>query len=128
MNQLAAAGLADSVTFMSLNVFGRTLGPGNADGRQHNENHQVSIAIGKPFRGGVIGGVIPVGKDFGARTWIRRPASLCRWRHHGERYARLVRPHHAHGGGGRPRGRRCTSHLGQGDCVVARLKLDRLFR
>jgi len=68
MKQLAAAGLADSVTFMSLNVFGRTLGPGNTDGRQHNENHQVSIAIGKPFRGGVIGGVIPVGKDFGAQN------------------------------------------------------------
>jgi len=68
MTQLAAAGLADSVTFMSLNVFGRTLGPGNTDGRQHNENHQVSIAIGKPFRGGVVGGVIPVGKDFGAQN------------------------------------------------------------
>ena len=27
---------------MSLNVFGRTLGPGNTDGRQHNPNHQVS--------------------------------------------------------------------------------------
>lgn len=66
MSQLAAAGLQDQVTFMSLNVFGRTLGPGNADGRQHNPNHQVSIAIGKPFRGGVIGGVAPVGKDYGA--------------------------------------------------------------
>jgi Protein of unknown function (DUF1501) len=68
MQQLAAAGLADSVTFMSLNVFGRTLGPGNTDGRQHNENHQVSITIGKPFRGGVIGGVGPVGKDYGAQS------------------------------------------------------------
>jgi hypothetical protein len=66
MQQLAAAGLADSVTFMSLNVFGRTLGPANTDGRQHNENHQVSITIGKPFRGGVIGGVGPVQKDYGA--------------------------------------------------------------
>jgi hypothetical protein len=66
MAQLASAGLADSVTFASLNVFGRTLGPGNTDGRQHNENHQVSITIGKPFVGGVIGGVGPVGKDFGA--------------------------------------------------------------
>src|SRR5262249_56982336 len=48
------------------NVFGRTLGPTNTDGRQHNPNHQVSIAIGKPFTGGVIGGVGPVGNDFGA--------------------------------------------------------------
>src|SRR2546430_9734238 len=52
MQQLAAAGLSDSVAFMSLNVFGRTIGPTNTDGRQHNENHQVSITIGKPFRGG----------------------------------------------------------------------------
>jgi hypothetical protein len=66
MQQLAAAGLSDSVTFMSLNVFGRTLGPANTDGRQHNENHQVSITIGKPFVGGVIGGVGPVQKDYGA--------------------------------------------------------------
>jgi hypothetical protein len=66
MAQLATAGLADAVTFASLNVFGRTLGPGNTDGRQHNENHQVSMTIGKPFAGGVIGAVGPVGKDYGA--------------------------------------------------------------
>jgi hypothetical protein len=66
MQQLAAAGLTDSVTFMSLNVFGRTLGPTNTDGRQHNGNHQVSLTIGKPFRGGVIGGVAPVQNDYGA--------------------------------------------------------------
>ena len=66
MAQLASAGLQDQVTFLSLNVFGRTLGPANTDGRQHNENHQVSIAIGKPFRGGVIGGVGPVAGDYGA--------------------------------------------------------------
>ena len=61
MSQLATAGLADKVTFLSLNVFGRTLGPANVDGRNHNPNHQVSIAIGKPWKGGVIGGVAPVG-------------------------------------------------------------------
>jgi hypothetical protein len=66
MQQLAAAGLSDRVTLLSLNVFGRTLGPGNTDGRQHNANHQVSIAIGKPFAGGVIGGVGPSGGDYGA--------------------------------------------------------------
>ena len=65
MAALASAGLSDQVTFASLNVFGRTLGPGNADGRQHNPNHQVSIAIGKPLKGGVIGAVAPVGKDYG---------------------------------------------------------------
>lgn len=66
MSQLAAAGLSDQVTFLSLNVFGRTLGPSTADGRNHNENHQVSIAIGKPWKGGVIGGVAPVAGDYGA--------------------------------------------------------------
>ena len=66
MQALQAAGLQDQVTFMSLNVFGRTIGPGNTDGRQHNPNHQVSITIGKPFKGGVIGGVAPVRTDYGA--------------------------------------------------------------
>jgi hypothetical protein len=66
VQQLAAAGLQDRVTLMTLNVFGRTLGPGNTDGRQHNGNHQVSVCIGKPFRGGVIGAVAPVGTDYGA--------------------------------------------------------------
>ncbi len=66
MQQLQAAGLQDKVTFVSLNVFGRTIGPGNTDGRQHNLNHQVSISIGKPFKGGVVGGVTPVLNDYGA--------------------------------------------------------------
>jgi hypothetical protein len=66
LSQLQAAGLGDRVSFVSLNVFGRTLGPGNTDGRQHNENHQVSLSIGSPFRGGVMGGVAPVAGDYGA--------------------------------------------------------------
>ncbi len=64
--QLKTAGLEDQVSFVSLNVFGRTLGPTNTDGRQHNSNHQASLAIGKPFRGGIIGGLAPVGSDYGA--------------------------------------------------------------
>jgi hypothetical protein len=66
MAQLDSLGLADRVTFVSLNVFGRTLGAGSLTGRQHNANHQVSIAIGNQFASGVIGGVGPVGADFGA--------------------------------------------------------------
>ncbi len=70
MAQLQTAGLQDKVTFMSLNVFGRTLmgngGVSAANGRTHNPNHQVSLAIGAPFKGGVIGGVGPVGNDYGA--------------------------------------------------------------
>ncbi len=66
MAQLQTAGLQDQVTLMSLNVFGRTIGPGNTDGRQHNPNHQVSITNGKPFKGGVVGGVAPMMSDYGA--------------------------------------------------------------
>lgn len=66
MAQLASAGLADKVTFMTLNVFGRTLAKGDVEGRQHNGDHQVSLVIGKPFRGGVIGGVAPTKTDYGA--------------------------------------------------------------
>jgi len=62
---LQAAGLQDQVTFLSLNVFGRTLGPSNTDGRQHNPNHQVSIAIGKPFKSMIVGGIGPVEGDYG---------------------------------------------------------------
>jgi hypothetical protein len=69
MAQLASAGLADRVSFMSLNVFGRTLGPANTDGRQHNPNHQVSIAVGKPFRGGVVGGIAPSMGDYAAQPF-----------------------------------------------------------
>ncbi len=66
MSQLATAGLQDQVSLISLNVFGRTVGPANTDGRQHNPNHQVSLAIGKPFVGGIIGGVAPLAGDYGA--------------------------------------------------------------
>jgi hypothetical protein len=67
MSQLASAGLSDQVTFLSLNVFGRTLiAKTGASGRDHNPNHQASIAIGKPFKAGVIGGVTRVASDYGA--------------------------------------------------------------
>ena len=66
MQALSDASLADKTTFMSLNVFGRTLDQSHTNGRNHNELHQVSIAIGKPFKGGVVGGVGPVAPDFGA--------------------------------------------------------------
>src|SRR5207247_10375671 len=63
MRQLAAAGLEDRVTFATLNVFGRTLGPGNGNGRSHNGNHQVSLTTGGPFRGGVVRAGRPVHTD-----------------------------------------------------------------
>ena len=70
MAQLQSAGLQDKVTFMTLNVFGRTLmtngGGTAANGRTHNQNHQVSVTIGKPYKAGVVGGVAPVAGDYGA--------------------------------------------------------------
>jgi hypothetical protein len=76
MSQLQSAGLQDQVTFMTLNVFGRTLASNSgtsfasSPGRGHNPNHQVSITIGKPFKGGVVGACTPVpqaqGGDYGA--------------------------------------------------------------
>jgi hypothetical protein len=70
MAQLASAGLQDKVTFMTLNVFGRTLktngGAPATTGRNHNANHQVSVTIGAPFKAGVIGAVAPVAGDYGA--------------------------------------------------------------
>jgi hypothetical protein len=71
MSQLQAVSYQDKVSFLSLNVFGRTLlinAPGvpATNGRNHNPVHQVSLAIGKPFLGGVIGGVGRVGNDYGA--------------------------------------------------------------
>jgi hypothetical protein len=60
MAQLQSAGLTDKVSFLSLNVFGRTAGLNSAGGRDHNPIHQVSLTIGKPFKGGVIGAVGPV--------------------------------------------------------------------
>lgn len=55
-----AAGLTDRVTFVSLNVFGRT--PYDKDGRQHHDSHAVSLLIGANVRGGVIGGIAGKGQ------------------------------------------------------------------
>ncbi len=68
-SQLVAAGIQDSVSFLSLNVFGRTLAASTStNGRQHNENHHVAVMFGSGFQGGVIGGVEPVQGDFGAMS------------------------------------------------------------
>jgi hypothetical protein len=65
--------LQGKVSFISLNVFGRTMYLSNMNnglgGRNHNPNHQVSLAIGAPFKAGIIGGVAlmqPTTQDFGA--------------------------------------------------------------
>jgi len=63
MQALAANGLSDKVSFLSLNVFGRTMAAYNTQGRQHNQFHQMSLMIGKPFKGGVIGGLTAVDQN-----------------------------------------------------------------
>jgi hypothetical protein len=64
--ELTSQGLQDSVTFASLNVFGRTLLRNAGGGRNHNQNHHVMTLFGKHVRGGVIGGVERIDADFGA--------------------------------------------------------------
>ena len=76
--KLATAGLADKVTFLSLNVFGRTM-VGDSNGRDHNLNHSCAVMIGKGIRGGVVGGVAPKDGDYGAtaidaRTGVGSPS------------------------------------------------------
>jgi hypothetical protein len=66
-SQLVAANLQDSVSFLSFNVFGRTLHT-TGDGRDHNGDHNVSLMFGRGFRGGVIGGIETVGRDLGAQS------------------------------------------------------------
>ena len=56
--QLNAAGLQDRVTFATINVFGRT----------HHGDHHVAVLIGKPFKGGVVGGVEPADGDYRATS------------------------------------------------------------
>jgi Protein of unknown function (DUF1501) len=61
-SMLQTAGIQDNVSFMSLNVFGRTLG--RTDGRDHNSNHHCMVVIGKPFQGSVVGGIEPSGTNY----------------------------------------------------------------
>jgi len=59
IGKLQTYGLQDKVTFATLNVFGRTFETLN--GRGHNASHSVGLMIGKGFKGGVVGGIVPGG-------------------------------------------------------------------
>ena len=65
MNALTAAGLADKVTFATMNVFGRNLSGiakvTSRAGRDHYGNHSVMVLIGKNVKPGVYGGVVASG-------------------------------------------------------------------
>lgn len=57
MQGIASANLQEKVTFVMSNVFGRTMVNGyNANGRQHNDRHHVTVMIGPGINGSVIGG------------------------------------------------------------------------
>jgi hypothetical protein len=57
MQAIASANLQGKVTFVMSNVFGRTMVSGyNANGRQHNDRHHVTVMIGSNVKGSVIGG------------------------------------------------------------------------
>ena len=67
--QLNAAGLQDRVTFAMMNVFGRTLSAARyTNGRDHQGDHHVTVLIGKPFKGGVVGGLEPTNSDYRAMS------------------------------------------------------------
>jgi hypothetical protein len=65
LQKLGEFGLTDQVTFAMMNVFGRTLTL-RQQGRAHHADHHVSVLIGKGIRPGVVGGLAPLGPDFGA--------------------------------------------------------------
>lgn len=69
MQKLAELGLADKVTFATMNVFGRTLSPKDTNGRDHLGNHHVTVMMGKNVKGGVVGGLArnDKGADFKAQ-------------------------------------------------------------
>lgn len=68
MQKLTEMGLADRVTFASMNVFGRTLANKGLTGRDHLGNHHCTVISGKNVKGGVVGGVAknPNGGDYKA--------------------------------------------------------------
>jgi hypothetical protein len=70
LTRLQGLGLADRVTFVAMNVFGRTLALARkgVNGRDHLANHHCTVMIGKGLKGGVIGGVEPRAGDYAAQA------------------------------------------------------------
>ncbi len=66
MQRLGAAKLSDRVTFVMMNVFGRSLNRPMRMGRDHLGTHHCTVISGKRVRGSVIGGVMKSGSDYAA--------------------------------------------------------------
>jgi hypothetical protein len=64
LTMLQTAGIQDQVTFAAYNVFGRTLKKNGVAGRDHWGSHHATVMIGKPIRGGVVGGLEPKSSDY----------------------------------------------------------------
>lgn len=65
----AAPGMADKISFMAMNVFGRTMSAAHkTDGRDHHGDHHCSIMIGSGFKGSVIGGIEAANNDYRAQS------------------------------------------------------------
>jgi hypothetical protein len=75
MQAIASANMQDQITFVMSNVFGRTMVSGqNADGRQHNPGHNVTLMIGPGVQGSVIGGpVLAPGGQNGGMEYAASP-------------------------------------------------------
>ena len=70
-DELVAAGLENRATFVTFDVFGRTLVRNAAGGRDHQANHHVMAMFGPCVRPGVVGGVEKVGA--GGRPFAAQP-------------------------------------------------------
>jgi len=66
MQRLNTAKLFDRVTFVMMNVFGRSLNRPMRMGRDHLGNHHCTVISGKRVRGSVVGGVMKSGSDYAA--------------------------------------------------------------
>lgn len=60
--------LRHEVIVGTMNVFGRTLRKKGTAGRDHNRSHHVTVMVGDPFKGGVVGGVERSGNDYRATS------------------------------------------------------------
>jgi hypothetical protein len=66
MARLKGYGLEDRVSLAMMNVFGRTLKRLGRNGRDHWDSHHATVLIGRPFRGGIVGGLAPAAGDYRA--------------------------------------------------------------
>lgn len=66
MDKLKELGIEDRVSFMLLNVFGRTLTKLGTKGRDHWASHHCAVLMGKGVKAGIVGGLVPQGGDYAA--------------------------------------------------------------